>query len=54
MLCESARVLKRILKESLYRLLVSDVPEADKRAIIHELRVQLEEAEAEFDGHEGE
>ena len=54
MLCEAARMLRRNVLTIVNTLLTAKMPEADRRAVIHELRVQLEELECTFDGHEGE
>ena len=51
---EAGKMLTRSIDEMLRRLLVSDEPPEQKRQFIHELRVQLEELERTFDGHEGE
>ncbi len=51
---EAGKMLTRSIDAMLKRLLTSDEPPEKKRQFIHELRVQLEELERTFDGHEGE
>ncbi len=51
---EAATMLARSIDAMLRRLLTSDEPPEQKRQFIHELRVQLEDLERTFDGHEGE